>query len=206
MLPRRRIFRSRRVAIRPGRGALIAVAFGVFGLGLFGLGPPTTQILRSAPGGQVVLAAAAEVRVVDGETLRLRDRTVRLLGLGAPGRGTRCGAGDGTAGAGFDCGEAAAAALARLVADRVVACHLEGRDRAGHRLGVCEARTTAAALAPAAAGPVPLNLAMVSGGWAVAIGDALPELRSAEAAARGAGRGLWAGGAPAWPEAWRGRR
>lgn len=204
MLPRRRIFKHRRFAARPRRGAVVLVAFAGFALGLFGLGPPA-PLLRSAPREQVVSAAAGEVRVVDGGTLRLGDRTLRLLGLEAPERGTSCGRGDGPQPA-FDCGAAAAAALARLVAERGVACRLHGRDRAGHGLGVCEARVATVTLSPVAAEPVELNLAMVAGGWAVAADDGPPSLRPAEAEARRAGRGLWAGDREGWPEAWRGRR
>jgi len=207
VLPRRRIFRHRRLSAAPtGRGIFVLLAVVAFGLGLSAVSLPT-QILRSAPREQVVHAAAEEVRVVDGETLRLRDRTLRLLGLDAPARGTRCGAAArGAAESAFDCGAASAAALARLIGERTVTCRLQGQDRVGHALGVCEAQAATAARAPAAAEPVDLNLAMVAEGWAVAEGGALPALLPAEAEARRAGRGLWAGGSQAWPEAWRGRR
>nr|WP_255575272.1 thermonuclease family protein [Caldovatus aquaticus] len=172
------------------------IALGGFALGLFGL-DPSSPLLRSAPPEQIVSAAADEVHVVDGETLRLGGRTFRLVGLEAPGRGTRCGGAEPA----FDCGAAAAAALARLVAEQEVTCRLRGRDRAGHGLGLCEARATAAAAAA-----VELSHAMVAGGWAVARDDAPPALRPAESEARRAGRGLWAGDSRGWPDAWRGRR
>jgi endonuclease YncB( thermonuclease family) len=49
-----------------------------------------------------------------------------------------------------------------------------------------------------------LNLAPVSGGWALAADTTAPALRPVGAAARLGGRGLWAGGVTP-PEAWRRR-
>src|SRR3954462_9869202 len=54
-------------------------------------------------------AEPAQVAVVDGGTLRLRDRVARLQGVEPPPRGTTCGPGDGS---GEDCAAAATNALA----------------------------------------------------------------------------------------------
>lgn len=160
-----------------GLGAIAAVGLGLPG-NLFG----------SAPALQSWSATAAEVTVVDGETLRLGDRTLRLKGLDAPERGETC---HGAAGAGFDCAAASAAALARLVNGRSLACQIEGRDGFGRGLGRC------------AAGGIDVNLELVSTGFAIAAPGSRGALVSAEAEARQAGRGLWSSGAP---EAWRSRR
>lgn len=162
--------------------AVVALAALASGLAL----PP--DLMGSAPRQQDWSALAAEVRVVDGDTLRLGDRTVRLAGVEAPGRGEQCAD---QAGRGFDCGAAAAEALSRLVNNRSVLCLVAGRDRFGRGFGKCNAAGAE------------LNAGLVASGWALAIGDT-PELAALEAEARRSARGLWAGGF-ARPEAWRRR-
>lgn len=140
----------------------------------------------TAPEALILRAAPAEVRVVDGETLRLGDRLLRLSGVAAPERGRGC---RDASGAARDCGAAAAAALARLVAGREVECRVEGRDRWGRDVGPCHA------------GGVELGPALVAGGWAKAArggGGGTPSaLAALEESARRDGRGLWAVGAEA---------
>ncbi|WP_146422662.1 thermonuclease family protein [Humitalea rosea] len=150
-----------------------------------GLGLPSA-LMGSAPREQDWAAPGGEVRVVDGDTLRLRDRTVRLAGLLAPERGTRC---TDAAGRGFDCGVAAAEMLSRLLRDRDVACRVRGRDRFGRGLGHCVAAET------------DLNLGLIGAGFALADTDAPVTLGTAEALARQRGQGLWAPGFTT-PESW----
>lgn len=171
----RRIFRP--APRRLSRAATVGVT-AVVGALLVGLGLPS-DLLGSAPRTADWRAAPAEVRVVDGDTLRLGDRTLRLYGVDAPERGQSCTDAQGRL---YDCGTAAAAELARLVGDRGLECRIHGRDRFGRALGVCRA------------GGTELNAALVDGGWALADAGSLPALVPVEAAARGAQRGLWAGG------------
>ena len=103
--------------------------------------------------------------MVDGGTLRLRDRVVRLQGVEPPPRGTTCGPRDGS---GEDCGAAATNALAALVREAPVACRITGEDRLGRPYGICQASGTE------------LNRAVVAAGWARA-DRARPELKQAEA-------------------------
>jgi endonuclease YncB( thermonuclease family) len=154
---------------------------------LSGIGVPP-DLMGSAPREQDWSALPAEVRVVDGETLRLGDRTVRLAGVQAPERGQSCAD---AAGRWFDCGAAAAEALSRLVNGRSVVCLVAGRDRFGRGLGLCSA------------GGAELNAGLVTAGWALAGADDA-DLLAKEAEARRAARGLWAGGL-ARPEEWRQR-
>ncbi len=144
--------------------------------------------MGSAPRQQDWSALAAEVRVVDGDTLRLGDRTVRLAKVDAPERGQTCAD---QAGRPFDCGAAAAEALSRLVNGRSVLCIVSGRDRFGRGLGQCTA------------GGADLNAGLVRAGWALAYNDDAA-LLALEAEARRAARGLWAGGFVR-PEEWRRR-
>lgn len=152
-----------------------AVGWLVIGLGL------PADLFGSAPREREWLVAAADVRVVDGDTLRLGDRTFRLAGISAPERGLRC---LDAAGRPFDCGVAAAEALARLVSGKDLACRVQGRDRFGRAVGAC------------LAAEVDVNGALVAGGWARAA-EGPARLAALEATARQERRGLWAGRFPA---------
>lgn len=187
MYRRRRIFRPA-AAPRRWRTPLVALAGAVIVAALSGIGLPP-DLMGSAPREQDWSALAAEVRVVDGDTLRLGDRTLRLSGIDAPERGQSC---TDAAGRWFDCGAAAAEALSRLVNGRSVLCRVQGRDRYGRGLGLCTA------------GGAELNTGLVVSGWALAYEDDNLPMQTAEAAARLAGRGLWAGSFTR-PDAWRRR-
>jgi endonuclease YncB( thermonuclease family) len=128
--------------------------------------PPAVGYLAADP---------AQVAVVDGGTLRLNDRVVRLAGIDPPARGETCHAPDG---GGFDCGVAAANALAALVRDAPVECNLRGHDGAGRPLAVCVSHGS------------DLNETLVAAGWA-RVEQAHSDLRSAEDQARAAKRGIW---------------
>lgn len=130
-------------------------------------------LMGSAPRTPDWLALPAEVRVVDGETLRLGDRVLRLYGVDAPTRGQACGPV-------ADCGGMAAAELARLVRDRSVECRIQGQDRFGRAFGICRA------------GGVEVNGSLVAAGWASADPVAMPALAPLEQTARAAQRGMWA--------------
>jgi endonuclease YncB( thermonuclease family) len=111
--------------------------------------------------------------VVDGDTLDLGGRRIRLVGIDAPEYAQTCR----RAGADYACGRLARQALVEAVAGRPVSCSGSRLDRYGRLLGDCRA------------GEVDLNRAQVAAGWAVAYGD----FEAEERAARAAGLGLWAG-------------
>lgn len=182
MRRRRRIFRASPSPLHLGP-RLFGRALGVVtlaGVGsiLLAFGTPS-DLLGSAPRSADWRALPAEVRVVDGDTLRLGDRMLRLYGVDAPERGQFCTDARGQL---YDCGTAAAAALAGLVGEQAVHCRVKGRDRFGRALGMCRA------------GDTELNGTLVAHGWALAEGASLPALVPVEAAARAAQRGLWTGG------------
>lgn len=145
-----------------------------------------SNLFGSAPSDRQWHAPGATVRIVDGETIGLGDRVVRLAGVSAPARGDACRS---SGGQGFDCGAAATAALTRLVGGRDVTCRIVGQDGFGRGLGDCDAAGAA------------LNKALVVQGFARATNEAL---RIEEASARDASRGLWAHGVGA-PPGWRTR-
>jgi endonuclease YncB( thermonuclease family) len=117
-------------------------------------------------------AQPAQVAVVDGATLRLRDRVILLQGVEPPQRGRPCGTND-------DCGAAATNALAALVHEAPVTCRVTGSDGMGRPYAICLASGTE------------LNQAVIAAGWARAT-TARPELRQAESMARAEHRGAWA--------------
>ncbi|MFZ4406231.1 MAG: thermonuclease family protein [Paracraurococcus sp.] len=183
--------RIRRI-FRPSPAARLRVPLALTtGIGLFGL-LLSVAVPRDLFGptqrAPAVSAAASDIRVLDGETLQLGGRVLRLHALSVPERGqATC---RDPAGRPTDCGAAAAEALAGLVAGRDLLCRIRGADRHGRALGTCEA------------GGVEVNASLVATGWALAGPGAAPGLTAIEAAARQHGRGVWAGAQPA-PESWR---
>jgi len=180
---KRRIFRSPGLSLPrggphlPNRATALAVlgCVALLSAGVWLLGRPSEAPANAPETGVLVATAAA---VLDGGTLRLGDRVVRLVGLTVPERGEYC---SGTGSAAVDCGAAATNALAALVRDTRVECTWKGRDPVGRPLALCSARG------------VDLNLALVNAGWARASGEH-PALLAAEQQARAARRGLWARG------------
>jgi endonuclease YncB( thermonuclease family) len=116
---------------------------------------------------------AGQARVVDGDTLALDGRRIRLRGIDAFERDQTCL----RAGSDYACGAEATRALGSLVASASVECTGRTVDRYGRLLAVCIAVGR------------DLNAAMVQAGWAVSYGAYAAE----EQAARAARRGGWAG-------------
>jgi endonuclease YncB( thermonuclease family) len=126
---------------------------------------------------------AGESRVVDGDTLDVGDRRVRLAGIDAPERAQECEAADGTS---IRCGEAARKMLADLVGRGQVTCQPIELDRYSRVIATCEH------------GGADLGEVMVVAGHAVSSG----RYGDAEYDARAARRGLW-GGRFEHPADWR---
>lgn len=116
---------------------------------------------------------SGSVRVVDGDSLAMGPRRLRLKGIDAPELKQRC-VRDGLD---YGCGQESAAHLRSLVGSTLVDCKGEGIDRYGRDLVRCRSDG------------IDLNAAMVRSGHAVAFGDYV----LAEAEARSARAGLWAG-------------
>lgn len=129
---------------------------------------------------------SAALRVIDGDTLAVRDERIRLFGIDAP-EGDQICSRDGRP---VQCGEEATAQLQALVANRQVFCKGVERDRYGRLVATCSVEGR------------DIGRHMVASGWAVAFsrysGDYLPD----ENAARAAGFGLWQGDFQR-PEKWR---
>ena len=137
---------------------------------------PHREAVTPLPPTEELSAQPTQVAVVDGGTLRLRDRVVLLQGVEPPPRGTAC---EPHEGSNEDCGAAATNALAALVREASVACRVTGADGLGRPLAICQASGTE------------LNRAVIAAGWARAEGN-LPALKQAENTARAERRGVWA--------------
>jgi endonuclease YncB( thermonuclease family) len=127
-------------------------------------------------------AMSGRARVVDGDTLVLDGKRIRLVGIDAPELRQVCQREQRD----WPCGTEAKSHLAALIGDARTTCEAGGSDKYGRLLAVCTVADR------------DLNAAMVDGGYAIAFGDYEAE----ETAARQKRLGLWAGTFDA-PRNWR---
>jgi endonuclease YncB( thermonuclease family) len=117
---------------------------------------------------------SGRANAVDGDTLRISDARIRLLGLDAVELDQMC---SDAAGADWPCGREARSFLASLVEGKTTTCAADGRDRYRRVLAHCRVANA------------DLGEQLVRAGWALA--DLEYGLGLAEA--RLAGRGIWSG-------------
>ena len=115
--------------------------------------------------------------VIDGDTIEVNGRRIRLHGVDAPESAQNCLAG----GTRWPCGRDATRALALRVEGQSVACDERDRDRYGRIVAVCRI------------GDKDLNAWLVANGWALAYRRYSAAYAGEEASARAARRGLWRG-------------
>ncbi len=143
---------------------------------------------RLLPPPQIRTAAGERIEVIDGDSLRIAGRIIRLQGFDAPEYRQDCARADGSA---WPCGRAARDRLAALAGSGDLACVDEGRDRYGRTIARCRN------------GAGDIGAAMVRDGLARRLRNARDTRYAAEEdAARRAGRGLWQG-FHAHPADWR---
>ena len=123
------------------------------------------------------LDIAGRARVVDGDTLDIGGRRIRLFGIDAPESTQSCER-DGLA---YACGQAAKHYLEQLIAGQPVSCRSHDHDRYGRDVATCSV------------GNQDLNAAMVRAGWAVAYRQYSTIYVPLEEEARGQRAGIWAG-------------
>jgi len=125
-----------------------------------------------------------QARVIDGDTVEISGRHVRLEGIDAPEMAQTC---TDRTGANWRCGQDAARALERLVGDHSVTCEDKGTDKYGRMLGVCFS------------GSRDVNAEMVRKGLAWAFVKYSRSYVREEAEARALHIGIWQGNTkPAW--------
>lgn len=135
------------------------------------------------------LAAEPEIRVLDGDTIKIGKMNYRLHGIDAPEKSQHCQRDN----VDWLCGQEAAAHLRTLIAGRPVTCTEKDRDRYGRVVAVCSA------------GGQDLNRAMVRAGLAWAYLAYSRDYEAAEWEAQLLGNGVWAASVRAEP-AWDWRR
>jgi len=161
---------------------IVAGAF-FFSGALQGLVTPETQVTSRA-----VRPAGSAYNAIDGDSLRTSREDVRLLGIDAPELYQTC---RDARGRQWACGREAHVKLKALVSRGDVRCTATGRDRFKRALAVCSAGAVA-----------DLGEVMVRDGFAVDFMNG--RYAGAEAEARRARRGIWAGQFEQ-PQEWRRR-
>lgn len=141
-------------------------------------------------------------RVVDGDTLVVDGKRVRLFGIDAPEMGTTCAWPEpvhrGWSARAEDCGAVAAARLAGVTAQGVD-CRVVDVDQYRRFVAVCTAPEAIAGM-----GRVELGGFQVAYGWALAHPVFGAKYRADQAFARRAGAGFWSceiDGPAAWADA-----
>lgn len=129
--------------------------------------------LSAAPPERIVGPAT----IIDGDTIEIGGRRIRLHGIDAPETAQTCRLDDRS----YLCGEEAAFALADEVGQRSVACDPVDADRYGRIIAVCWL------------GADDLNARMVAQGWALAYRRYSDDYAIDEETARLARRGMWRG-------------
>lgn len=118
------------------------------------------------------------VKVIDGDSLEIDGREVRLHGIDAPEAGQTC---RDKSGKPWRCGRAATQELRELIGGGKVTCTGDEVDRYDRLVAQCSREDT------------DLNGAMVARGLAIAYGEHTSRYAGEEAEARRARRGMWSG-------------
>lgn len=133
---------------------------------------------RSPP--ERLTAEGVAVQVIDGDSLRIGARTVRLQGVDAVEYQQPCRTAEG---AEWRCGVDARKALAALVSKGELVCEAHATDSFGRAVSSCSVR-----------GVADLGAALVEQGWAVSgDGEREGDYTAQQQAAQAAKRGIWRG-------------
>lgn len=141
----------------------------------------------TAPPEQIIRGNAV---VIDGDTLEIGNRRVRLFGIDAIEGQQTCTT---DAGQSWPCGQEAAQRLAQRIGNDPVSCMIRDTDRYSRAVAECEADGSS------------LNYWMVERGWAIAYTRYSTRYAGAEREARAARRGIFSGSFID-PETWRSDR
>lgn len=121
---------------------------------------------------------AGQASVIDGDTIEIHGKRIRLFGIDAPEDGQLC---DDARGKAYRCGQRAALALSDKIGRQTVSCEPRDIDRYKRVVAVCRI------------GATDLNGWLVFEGLAIAYRYFSKAYVSQENEARKAKRGIWAG-------------
>lgn len=125
-----------------------------------------------------VVSAEAKVKAVDGDSLVMNGRRIRLLGLDAPEYHQSC---RNKKGDDYPCGKEALNYLKRLVSGGKVNCRRIKKDIYKRDLSICYVNGK------------DINREMIASGWAVAYRTKKEKYLEAEKYAKRKRRGMWQG-------------
>ncbi|RZO86376.1 MAG: thermonuclease family protein [Oceanococcus sp.] len=185
--PYRSPFQSRKL-VRPlsphGIGMLVAASVAIVAAIAIVLAR-SVDIQRPEPD----LSPKQEVAVIDGDTLNVNGRRIRIFGIDAPEKGQPCTRN----GAAYDCGAAASDQLRFIVAGERLQCERKSNDRWGREVAICTA------------GDRDIGRQMIRQGWAIAYREYSTAYVPDEEFARENSLGMWAKEFDL-PKDWRQRR
>jgi len=134
-------------------------------------------------------AVSGQVQVINGDTVEVAGKRIRLFGIDAPERDQTCSA----KGKNWRCGQSAAIALTKIIGLNLLHCHKKDDEADGTTIADCTLRDDG--------GPNIAGL-MVKDGWAMAYRRVSSAYVEQERAARKAKLGIWRGKVMA-PWEWR---
>lgn len=118
------------------------------------------------------------VRIINGDTLQINGKFLKLYGIDAPESNQTCADRSGRS---YACGKQAALWLKGWLAENVVECRIMQQDAKGNMVGVCSL------------GQYDIGAALVNAGWAVAYTKYTDIYAPYEEQAKASGSGLWQG-------------
>ena len=143
-----------------------------------------SSLSTADPASRAGAVLAGPAVIVDGDTLEVAGRRIRLEGIDAPETAQTCGTASGEQ---WPCGRAATKALSQLIGTAEIACDVVGNDKYNRVLAVCYAEGQE------------LNATLVATGSAWAFVKYSTRYVAEEDAARRAALGIWQGPAePPW--------
>lgn len=137
--------------------------------------------LQSVQGGLQMpspLAIIGRASVIDGDTIEIHGKRIRLFGIDAPESAQTC---RDDKGQNYRCGQRAALMLSDKIGQQTVVCDQRDVDRYKRIIAVCRL------------GNDDLNAWLVREGWAVAYRQFSRDYVRTEEEAKAAKRGIWAG-------------
>ena len=146
--------------------------------------PPDVTVQKSSTGSQTITGQAS---VIDGDTIEIHGKRIRLFGIDAPESSQTCTNSEGKE---YRCGQRSASALADKIKGHAVECRQKDIDRYGRVVAVC------------LAGGEDINAWMVAQGWAIAYRQFSTDYVDRERNAANSKIGIWQGKFEP-PSAWR---